>query len=163
MKTKVIGLTAVWLIAISAIVTIGTGFEWTFNFWANSTGNATIPNQPFVQALTIKQVNLANYYFVNNSIAVERDDLDDIADLQPLLYYNNASNKDMVFFLNNTGSRGLNEVCEVYIKPSEGLKQRLTPDISQNFGRPSNATAYFMAVKYLRQEGECYFTLRTID
>ncbi len=152
---------AVCLMVIPMISMIGNAWVFSFDWWSNASGNATIPGQDFVQSIAVNSVDLTKYYFTNDSIAIAKSDINDIADVQPLVYYNNASNMDLTFYLNSTGSIGLNDVCEVYIKPLTGLTAKLTPDILQNYGRPINNTAYFLAIKYLKQQGECKFKVVT--
>jgi len=154
---------AIALMVLPMISMVGTSWTFSLDFWANSSGNVTIPNQPLTQTFAVATVDLNLYYFVNNTVAVGKNSVDDIADIQPLVYYNNASGKDARFYLNSTGNEGLNSVCQVYIKPSSGLTQMLTPDIVQNFGQPANNTAYFIAIKYLQQNGRCKFNLVVLD
>lgn len=149
---------ALWLCVIPMLSLVGTSWVFTLDFWANASGNATVPNQEFIQTAVINQVNLNKWYCINNSVAVESD-VNDLGDVEPLVYYNNASNKDLTFYLNSSASIGLNDVCEVFIMPSEGITAKLTPDILQNFGRPTNATEYYLCIKYLKQEGRCKTTV----
>jgi hypothetical protein len=149
---------ALWLCVIPMLSMVGTSWVFSLDFWANASGNATVPNQDFVQTAVINQVNLGSYYCINDSVAIETADLNSIS-AEPLVYYNNASNKDLTFYLNSSASIGLNDVCEVFIKPSEGLTAKLTPDILQNYGRPANETEYYLCIKYLKQEGRCKTTI----
>lgn len=149
---------AIWLCVIPMLSMVGTSVIYTIDWWANASGNVSVPNQDFVQTAVIKQVDLNKWYCLNNSVAVESD-VNDLGDVEPLLYYNNASNKDLTFYLNSSASIGLNDVCEVFIMPSEGQTAKLTPDILQNFGKPANETEYYLCVKYLKQEGRCKTTV----
>lgn len=153
----------IWKIGICLMVLpmlsmVGTSWVFSFDWWANASGNATVPNQEFIQTAVINTVNLNKWYCINNSVAVESD-VNDLGDVQPIVYYNNASNHDLTFYLNSSASIGLNDVCEVFIMPSEGQTAKLTPDILQNYGQPANATEYYLCVKYLKQEGRCKTTV----
>ena len=76
---------ALWLCVIPMLSMVGTSWVFSLDFWANASGNATVPNQDFVQTAVINQVNLGSYYCINDSVAIETADLNSIS-AEPLVY-----------------------------------------------------------------------------
>jgi hypothetical protein len=150
---------AICLMVLPMISLVGiSGNIFSIDWLGEVGGNASVPYQELIQTAVIKQVNIGSYYCINNSVAIETTDLNSIS-AEPLVYYNNASNKDLTFYLNNSASIGLNDVCMVVIVPSEGNMVELTPNIEKSFGKPANETEYYLCIKYLKQEGRCKTTI----
>lgn len=137
-------------------------FSWNISINATTRIETITEAQELTQLLVVNQVDTEAYYFVNNSKYVVKESLSDVSDVEPLFYYNNESGKNIRMFLNSTGSEGLGTVCKVIIKPGQGDSVELTPDLWKDFERPTNNTAYYLAVKYLKQDGICRYYLEVL-
>jgi len=137
-------------------------FNWNISTTLAEPVETIISNQQDIQTFSVDLVDLNKYYFVNNSNYVERDALTETTNIQPLFYYNNISGKNVRVYLNGTGAEGLGTICRVFIKPDSDEPVELTPDVWHDFVKPTNNTAYYLAIKYVNQQGKCRYNLEVV-